>query len=308
MTKPLKKLLRWLKRAPLLSRFDWELYLLRDMWSSKIWTRTTETQTPFGFKLATKAHPAYELMRTGKFEPEETRIFLALLEISDVFVDVGANVGYYCCLALRRNRAVLAFEPQLQNLTCLYQNLTSNGWQEKAEIFPVALSSNPGLLPLFGASGPSASLVQHWAGYSSRFRQIVPANTLDNILAGRFDGRRMIVKIDVEGAEFHVLQGALATLRRQPKPVWLMEVCFREYHPSGVNPDYLNIFQLFWDNGYECYGADENFHVVHPDDVKRWLSTGIRELDTFNYVFAPPEIHLQNYLRNSMANPDTAKQ
>jgi FkbM family methyltransferase len=294
-----KRLISRLKRIPVLSRLDWRLYLLRDLWATKVWTRTKDTLTPFGFRLTTRVHPAYELMRSGAFEPEETRIFVKLLDLTDVFVDIGANLGYYCCFALQRHKAVVAFEPQSQNLRCLYQNLASNGWFDKVEIFPVALSSAPGMLELFGASGPSASLVRDWAGYSSRFKQTVPVNTLDNVLAGRFAGKRLLVKIDVEGAEFQVLQGAVATVSRMPRPMWLIEVCFDEYHPSGVNPDYLGIFTLFWDNGYECYGADGHCTPIAPADVRRWLETGVRDVKTFNYVFVDKAIGLPEFLNRS---------
>lgn len=89
-----------------------------------------------------------------------------------------------------------------------------------------------------------------------------------------------------------MLEGAFATIARLPKPVWLIEVCFREYHPSGVNPDLLKIFQLFWDNGYDSYGADEKCSAVLPDDVNRWLATGVRDLQTSNYVFIDSAIYL----------------
>lgn len=291
--RPIRRLIDRLKAYPLVARLDWRLYLLRDLWATKIWSRTRETLTPFGFKLTTRMHPAYELMRNGNFEPNETRIFVRLLEMVDVFVDIGANLGYYCCFALQRNKLVVAFEPQAQNLACLYQNLTSNEWQDKVEVYPIALSSQPGLLTLFGASGPSASLVKNWAGYSPLFEQIVPANTLDNVLASRFQGNRLIIKIDVEGAEFNVLEGALATVSRLPRPIWLIEVCLREYHPSGVNPDYLGIFNLFWDNGYRCFGADEKCTPITPRDVQRWLETGVRDVQTFNYVFIDQTVNLQ---------------
>ena len=297
MTSPrIKLLLNRVRRIPLMSRIDWKLYLFRDLWSTMIWKRTKSSVTTFGFKLTTRVHPAYELMHAGKFEPDETRIFLHLMNSVDVFVDVGANIGYYCCLALQQHKAVIAIEPQPQNLHCLYQNLTSNGWENQAEVYPVALSSAPGLLSLYGASGPSASLVQHWAGYSSRFKQIVPTNTFDNVVAGRFPGKRLMIKIDVEGAEFQVLEGALATVARQPRPIWLIEVCFREYHPSGINPDYLKIFQLFWDNGYASYGADEKCTAVLPADIERWLATGVRDLQTFNYVFIDRSASLSTLL------------
>ena len=66
-------------------------------------------------------------------------------------------------------------------------------------MFPVALSDAPGVLTLYGASGPSASLIPNWAGYSARTQTMVPVSTLDRVLAGRFGGRRLFVKMDVEG-------------------------------------------------------------------------------------------------------------
>ena len=83
----------------------------------------------------------------------------------------------------------------------------ANGWQNNAEVFPLALGEKPELLTLYGASGPSASLVKNWAGYSSHFKKVVPVSTLDNILAGRFLGQRLFIKMDVEGTEYQVLKG-----------------------------------------------------------------------------------------------------
>lgn len=287
-----KRITRQLRRVPLFARIDWQIYLLRDMIASKWWSRTTEAMTPFGFTLASRMHPAYEQMRKGEFEPIETRMFLSLLDQIDIFIDVGANIGYYTCFALQKNKTVLAFEPQSQNLRCLFQNLTANGWADRAEVYPLALSAKPGLLTLFGASGPSASLVRNWAGYSPRFSQTVPVNTLDNVLSARFPSERLLIKIDVEGAEYQVLEGALRTIARIPRPIWMMEVCYTEYHPSGVNPDYLNIFELFWRHGYACSAADDVHARVERQDVERWLANGVRDLKTFNYLFMDAELPL----------------
>ncbi len=190
-----------------LKKLKWKFHLLKDFWGTRIWTKTTETVTPLGFKLTSGFHPAYRLMRIGKFEIEETAIISKLLARVDLFVDIGANLGYYTCLALQNRKPVVAFEPQQQNLECLFKNLMANGWQDKAEVFPLALGEKPELLTLYGASGPSASLVKNWAGYSSHFKKVVPVSTLDNILAGRFLGQRLFIKMDVEGAEYRVLKG-----------------------------------------------------------------------------------------------------
>jgi len=292
---------RWLKslakRSNMLVRLNtdirWKIHVLVDWWGTKVWTRTVEVVTPLGFKLTSGLHPAYQMMRSGKFEVEETAIIARLLPHVDVFVDIGANLGYYSCLALQHEKPVVAFEPQQQNLECLFQNLIANGWQDKAEVYPVALSERPGLLSLYGASGPSASLIQDWAGYSSRYKKTVPVATLDNILAGRFSGQRLFVKIDVEGAEYSVLKGAVATIDRDIKPVWLLEICLEEFHPAGSNPDFRRIFQLFWNHGYKAFTAEADPRLVNPDDVESWLKDGHANTTTFNYVFAEGESMLR---------------
>lgn len=289
MFAPLRGLKRVAKRSPRLVQLNhklrWRLHILKDWWGTKMWRRTSEVMTPLGFRLRSGFHPAYEQMRQGTFEPEETQVILRQLRQSDRFIDVGANLGYYTCLALQQDRPGIAFEPQPQNLACLYNNLQANGWDDRAEVFPVALSEKPGLLSLFGASGPSASLLPNWAGYSSKHQQTVPVSTLDNVLADRFDGEQLFVKVDVEGAEHQVLKGAVRTLARSPKPSWLMEICLHEFHPEGVNPDFSDIFELFWSHGYRAYTATVAPREVTRDDVRSWVAARASGGGTFNYLF-----------------------
>jgi FkbM family methyltransferase len=293
----IKRYLKKTRAYPLLARINWQLWLIRDFVGTKVWKKTSVALTPFGFMLASGSHPAYALMISGDFEVEETQLVVSLLDIMDVFVDVGANLGYYSFFALQRHKAVLAFEPQAQNLQRLFRGLLLNGWENEAEVYPMALSSKPGVLTLYGASGPSASLIPNWAGYSPRFTQVVPVTTLDTILAGRFAGQRLLIKIDVEGAEYQVLEGAAAILDRSPKPAWLVEICFREFHPGGVNPNYLNTFRLFWNAGYRAYTAGTPCLPVSPESVERWTAEGRCDAGTFNYLFIDcslPEPSIRN--------------
>lgn len=284
---------RWLKdfvkrtgwlRA-IYSRVAWPLHRLQDWWGTRVWTRTRRVRTPLGFLLTSGLHPAYAQMREGTFEVAETAVLSALLAQSDRFVDVGANLGYYTLLALQRGVPAVAFEPQPQNLRCLYANLVENGWEDRAEVLPVALAARPGLLTLYGASGPSASLVRGWAGYSSRHRQQVPVSTLDGLVGERFPGERLLVKIDVEGAEYHVLQGAAHTLARRPSPAWLLEVCLQEFHPDGSNPDFEAVFAMFREHGYRAYAVTDRLVPVSYEEVAAWRAQGRSALPTFNYLF-----------------------
>lgn len=266
-------------------RTERRIHHLKDWWGTKVWKKTTEVTTPLGFKLVSGFHPAYQQMRTGDFEVDETRIMCRMLEQAHVFVDVGANLGYYTCLAARRNKRVLAFEPQQQNLKCLMQNIVINGYEDQVEIFPLALSEKPGLLTLYGASGPSASLVRNWAGYSAKHSQLIPVSTLDTILGARFENERLFIKIDVEGAEYQVLSGAGAVLRRRVKPIWLLEVCLQEFHPSGSNPYFQRIFDLFFDLDYAVYTATEPPRRVTRENIEKWITHRSNSMGTFNYLF-----------------------
>jgi FkbM family methyltransferase len=279
-----------LKRFPKIRKawgsIKWKKHVYSDWFNTVISKKTIQLDTPFGFKMITRNYIANRRMMAGTFETEEVELIKKYLLKSDVFIDVGANIGLYTCIACTLGKHVVAIEPQPQNLECLYANINNNNWIN-IEVFPLGLSNKPELLTLYGASGPSASLVSGWAGYSNRFKRIIPVNTLDTLLGNRFSGKSIFIKIDVEGAEYNVLLGALKTLRMSPQPTWFIEVCLSEFHPNGINPNYEATFDLFWQNGYEARTANKEFVLVTPEDIKNWTKNKISVINNFNYVFLP---------------------
>jgi len=265
----------------------WEKHKLSDWYHTYISIKTKEYNTSLGFKLITRGYIANKLMVESKFETTEIHILKRLIENSDVFVDIGANIGHYTCLACSLGKKVLAFEPQTQNLSCLLANIKTNDFSSLAEVFPVGLGEVPGILTLYGASGPSASLIDGWAGYSNKFKKIIPINTLDTILSGRYPDNAMAIKIDVEGAEFHVLKGAINTLKRKVKPTWFLEICLDQFHPDALNEHFLETFQLFFDSGYYAYIADKEKTPVSLEDVRNWVENRTTGHSEFNYFFVP---------------------
>lgn len=222
-------------------------------------------------------------METGTFEPVETGLIGAFARTGKVFVDVGANFGYFVCLARRKGAHVVAIEPLRENLAVLYDNIAANGWGD-IEIFPVGLSSKSGLAVLYGG-GTGASFMEKWAGTSEVWKRTVAVSTLDIVLGDRFGGQEMLIKIDVEGVELQVIQGAARALVRTPAPVWLVEVTLTEHHPAGMNPVFREVFQVFWSTGYTAYAIGEAERVVTPADVERWVATRQRDFGHYNYVF-----------------------
>jgi FkbM family methyltransferase len=225
--------------------------------------------TPWGFRLA-----GHEAMASGSFEPAETLVVRRLLERVDVLVNVGANVGYYCCHALSLGKSVIAIEPMPRNVHYLLRNIRENGWSERAEVFPIAVGPKTDLLPMYGG-GTGASLVRGWAGVGEHHLTIVPVHALDRILGTSLVGRRALVLVDVEGAEFPMLLGASATLSGSPRPIWMIEISRTEHRPADepVNPDYERTFELMRNAGYRHVRASE---LLGPD---------VPELASHNHLF-----------------------
>ena len=132
--------------------------------------------SPYGFKLQGSSSMHHLSMQKGTFEEEETALMRQHLSQSDVFIDVGANIGFYSCLARSLGRQVIAVEPLLRNLDHLYGNLIDNTWMD-VEVFPVGLSDHPGLAVLYGASSAGAALISNWAGASKRLRRVISSST-----------------------------------------------------------------------------------------------------------------------------------
>lgn len=277
-----------------LKKFTWVVNLYRFRTRASWWlsdirsallSRSTKLKmTPYGFNLKGTNSIHHIAMQEGMFEADEVKLFRNIFENSDVFVDVGANIGFYSCLARQAKLHVVAVEPLQKNLKYLYANILANEW-DKVEIFPVGLAEHPGVATLFGGSSTGASLIGSWAGASRMFRQNIALSTLDILLGNRFDGKRIFIKMDVEGAEYPALLGAECVMNMRPKPTWVIEICLNEYHPDGVNPNFQDIFNLFWRYGYEARTADQSNKIIKLEDIDRWIKYGRCDSGTINYKF-----------------------
>jgi len=213
----------------------------------------------------------------------EVAMLRELLRGRDLFVDVGANCGLYSLIACHAGVPVLAIEPNDLNFRRLQENLVHNRY-EKAEALNVALGEVKGKCLLYGG-GEGASLLKNWGGMASTYAREVEVETLEGLLRSRPSTERILIKIDVEGHEPAVLSGARGLLMREKAPTWIIEHSFRENQDGGVNPRFLDLFELFWNAGYQCLTFDRERRIVRRDDVDRWLRTGVRDFGDVNYIF-----------------------
>lgn len=237
-------------------------------------------KTPWGFSFT-----GHDAMADGTFEPEETRVVRRMLVDVDVLVNVGANVGYYCCHALSIGKPVIAVEPNTRNLHYLLKNIRNNGWAKQAEVFPVALGSESDILKMWGG-GTGASLIKGWATIPESYVTQVPILSLDRVLGDTLNGKKALILVDIEGAELMMLYGSKQTLINTPRPIWMVEINATEHQPSGtvMNPHFAKTFELFFAQGYRAFTADEAAKEITAETVQKVMACQ-QKLRTHNFVF-----------------------
>jgi len=134
----------------------------------------------------------------------EMEIWAAWLRPGDLFVDVGANSGAYTLWAADLGANVIAIEPSPKAYRQLRKNLDLNGY--RVEVIAAAAGDRSGMITVTADLGTMnhLSLDSHLAGDQ------VPMITLDDVIGDRDVAG---VKVDVEGAERLVLNGATRALR-----------------------------------------------------------------------------------------------
>jgi FkbM family methyltransferase len=160
----------------------------------------------------------------------EIEVARALIRPGDLAVDAGANKGaylYWLRQFVERTGSVLAYEPQPQLANYLQRACTAFGWSN-VHVQSVALSNRAGKstlhVPGSGIS-PGASLESSVLENVTGSRLECLVDTLDHQLVDR--PGPTFLKVDVEGHELALFEGAAETLRRH-KPALLFE-CERRH-------------------------------------------------------------------------------
>ena len=152
----------------------------------------------------------------GTYEPEQTRAFEELIRLGDTVLDVGAHVGYYTLLSsilVGAKGRVFAFEPNPRNYHYLDRHVYLNGCRNVTTV-PAAVSDRAGTAQFqFGSGSGTGKL-------ASKGALEVLTITLDDFCAER-GLNPSAVKIDVEGAELEVLEGARKVLSTDRPTVFL---------------------------------------------------------------------------------------
>jgi len=202
----------------------------------------------------------------GCYEPHVRRALSALLAPGDVFVDIGAHIGYHAvrgASSVGPRGRVFAFEADPRNFARLAEHLRPFPW---ATPIAQAVSSLTGSLIFERSSQPGES---GW-GTLTTVRDLargehvsVDTVTLDDWFAANPIDRVSTMKIDAEGSEVNILRGASHFLK-QARPVIVIEANDVVLHQAGTSA--LELAQLLRAAGYELHELDgENLRFLPPD-------------------------------------------
>jgi FkbM family methyltransferase len=230
------------------------------------------------------------LISRGKYENNETKIFMDLIKPGMIVLDVGANIGYYSLVSAKivgNKGKVYAFEPEPNNFNLLLKNIKVNNYEN---IIPVnmAASNKNGNAQLFldknnfGNQSLASKNVPECRGVIA-----IKTITLDKYFKDIIKNKNMdIIKMDAQGAEGMVLEGAKNILKKNP-------IIITEFSPialknMGTSPQKMleNIRKL----NYKLFIIHEKENIIEEKSIKeiiRFCNKKINPKGFVNLIFKP---------------------
>jgi FkbM family methyltransferase len=186
---------------------------------------------------------------TGLHEFPDMGFLMHVLRHTDLFIDVGANVGSYTILACSAIGASgYAFEPSATTFKRLEENVRLNHLENRVVCNNIAIGSELGVIEFTR----DMDTVNHVLAQGEQHANAVcvEVSTLDVVLKGKSP---TVMKIDVEGFETPVLQGAIKTLSEKSLLAVIMEL---NGSGSRYGFDELKILKIMAELGFKSYSYD----------------------------------------------------
>lgn len=197
------------------------------------------------------------IMHFGVWEPNVSAVIEGLLGPGDVFLDLGANVGYDALLGARcvgPAGSVVAVEASPATFAALQENLALNA---AGNVRPVnaAVSDRAGRVRLYSPTRTNSGRVTTLEARGGTSTEEIDARTLDEILSDEEAARLRLVKIDIEGAEVPVLRHILARIDRFSPLLAIVAEITPEDDPAG----WADAFEGLRAAGFRAFAIDNGY-------------------------------------------------
>ena len=237
----------------------------------------TDYAEVFGNKLfLSKKGLALSISHYGTYEELESKIMEEKIEMGNIVVDVGANIGLHTLNMARivgNTGQVFAFEPDPSNFEILKKNVKINNYKniileqkavgDKHGRTTLYQSDHPGKHRIFPQTEQAKSQVQ------------VELTNLDNYFDSDMTDKINFIKIDVEGLEFSVLKGMKNILKNSKKIKILFEFMPENTMEVGFTP--IELLNYLTSNDFKLYCMDNKtkklLHVSNNEEIVKLCST-----------------------------------
>lgn len=245
---------------------------------------TFQCETSFGVRLnlcTTDIIQRY-IYFFGIWEPVITEYLRRCLKPGDTFIDIGANIGYHSLLAARLvgpGGRVFAIEASPSIFALLERHIDLNGatnitavkaavYRERAEV-PIYLHAGENL-------GGTTIVTQVAARRHAAVEAMVQAMPLSEIIAPGNIVQARVIKIDVEGAEWPVVQGFAELLPDLSETTEiLVEVDAQALRDQGTTPE--DFVRLFTASGFRPFIFDQRLGA-YDHRIEAYLGTFSAEM------------------------------
>lgn len=242
------------------------LALLRSI-GGRMGERLVTTRSGFKLNVDLGEWIGQHIYITGNFEPPTAHLVSSLLYEGDTMIDVGANIGFFTLLASRKvgpSGKVCAFEPVPSTCAAMERNLSINGIVNVI-VHEIALSNLTGTVTIHEGPARNRGLSSIRPISNASGRHSVPVAAFDSLEVSR--GPIHLIKIDVEGAEQLVIEGAMECLRRN-RPHLIIEITDGFLQEFGHSA--MTLHQKLQGLGYKMYQITDQGPISVPSEPTAW--------------------------------------
>ncbi|MFE1601968.1 FkbM family methyltransferase [Methylobacterium sp. ID0610] len=225
----------------------------------------------------------------GHFEPAEVAFVRSYIKPGFNILDIGANVGFFTNMFARLtglSGSVHAFEPVGESYRKLVASIRANGWEQNVQTYQLALADRSGTMDIAYAERSlnmgGAHLASEGEPKTGERRERVQIARLDEVVPlGRYD----FIKIDVEGAEWLVLQGAGSILQTYRPTIMI------EFNPNQLklvsNIDHEFLAKHLLSYGYRFHEIEESGILREMRQPVDDINTALQRAEIVNVVLMP---------------------
>lgn len=229
------------------------------------------------------------LRHYGEYTENEIQLLNMIMQPGWISYDIGANIGYHTLGLAQRSKHVYAFEPNEHNYRLLEHNTR---YINNITLFDYAVSDDIGMTHI--ETFKLTDVGNYGECRIADKGQLASMTTIDHLVKTKQIEPPNLVKIDVEGHEWHVIQGMDDTIKNN-----LPVIFYENMHGNDLGKiyDYLSGlgYEIFW---FVCMNYNPNNYYNNKNNI--FANGGV-----CNAIAFPFYLQIKTNLLKMISNDDT---